>query len=881
MSDLSYHMESESRNGKNYLAVSIHSALKRKYNPENLLSLASASGEKSALEILIRDQAKLAPPPSFERMLVLPDRSFELMKLLGTTGRVFYKGKKIVIDPFSSFELYFEGERQTPKKAQFFPRWALGERSGPLQECEWVFSADPSWILKEGIVRPVKEEVSGKWVRRAAKGILLLEERELLEFLQEADQEIRIVWKTDPSKAVIDPTPFLVLTDRHGGFADLWFDYGAFGKISSHDPSPSSFRNTEAEKGWEKDLLETDFIKKRVERSHFYCPLDKVFKSLTFLLEIGWPVIDASGKRVLRQQQIELNADIFNQKITVRAKIRYGEHDANLEDLFGAFNRREHFVDLSATEVALIDRQEFSEQWGDLAEQEITDEGISFKKNRFGLLESFLTQEKIPLKEEVRQKIVRMMGRSPLQPTLPGKDFQGELFPYQKEGLQWLKFLDEEGLGGLLADEMGLGKTVQVLAFFSQLEIQRPCLIVVPTSLLFNWQREIQKFLPSQLVYRHEGKERVREGEELRQKQIILTSYALLRQDVDLLQDIDYQIIVLDEAQAIKNPDSQISQICYRLKSRTSLAITGTPIENRLDDLFSIFCFLQPDLLGERGQFQSEVQASQLNAQYLSRMKKKIRPFILRRQKQQVAIELPPKLEQMVFVEMTEPQRLVYERWLKSTKQGLLQKVTLDGASSHRLQILEAILRLRQLCAHPWLVEEKKEEDPAKMSSKFERLMSDLQEVVEEKQKVLVYSQFTSMLRLIQTAIQQQGWKFVYLDGSTKNREEVVRQFQEDKEVAIFLISLKAGGVGLNLTAADYVFLYDPWWNEAVERQAIDRAHRLGKTGTVIARRYITALSIEEKLMRLKEHKKSLSHQWLEMDEGTQVSLSELLDLLS
>ena len=253
-----------------------------------------------------------------------------------------------------------------------------------------------------------------------------------------------------------------------------------------------------------------------------------------------------------------------------------------------------------------------------------------------------------------------------------------------------------------------------------------------------------------------------------------------------------------------------------------------------------------------------------------------MRPFILRRKKEQVALQLPPKLEQTIFVEMTDPQREIYERWLKNTKQGLLKKVSLDGASSHRMEILEAILRLRQLCAHPWLVGEQQEEN---VSGKFERVMSDLQEVVEENRKVLVYSQFTKMLRLFESAIKQKGWNYVYLDGSSTNREEIVRKFQEDPHVSIFLISLKAGGVGLILTAADYFFLYDPWCNDAVERHAIDRAHRLGKTGAVIARRYITVLSIEEKILRLKTHKTTLSEQLFE--EGfNQISLDDLLELL-
>lgn len=878
MTDLSYHLENETRSGKKYLAICLLSAAKRKLTKDNLTFQITSSSEKSALELLLKEHAKILPQPPIERLLISADRSFNILKLLGATGRVFYQGKKVFIDPFTSYEIYFEGERLGADEAAFSGHFALEAKSGPLTDCDWVFSADPSWVLKDGMIRPVKEEISGKWVAQAAQPSVL-KGLALTQFLDRAFEEIRIDWKTEQANVLIEPFPFLVLADRHGGFADLWFDYGSFGKVAVHDGFSSSFRNLDMEKSWEKDLLETDFIKKIVEKSHYYCPLDKVAKSLTFLLEIGWTVVDASGRRVLRQKDVDFDIEATDKTIIVKAKVHYGEHEVDLKDLVGAFNRREHFVELSSNTVALIDRQEFTDQWGDLTQQEIVTEGISLKKNQIGLLQPFLEQ---PCREEVREKILRLSQSETGGLAEVGKDFRGELFSYQMEGLNWLKFLGDGEFGGLLADEMGLGKTVQVLAFFSLLKIQKPFLIIVPTSLLFNWQREIEKFLPTLIVYRHEGKDRLRTCEELQEKQMILTSYSLLRIDFDLLQDMDYQLIVLDEAQAIKNPDSQVSQLCCRLNSSMRLAITGTPIENRLEDLWSIFRFLQPDLLGERRQFQSEMQAAELSAKYFSRVKKKIRPFILRRKKEQVSLQLPPKLEQTVFIEMSDSQRQLYERFLQSTKQGLLKKVSLEGAGSHRMEILEAILRLRQICAHPFLVQESQEEDVGAASAKFERLLSDLQEVVGENQKVLVYSQFTTMLKLIEKEVKQKGWKYVYLDGSTKDREGAVRQFQEDPETTIFLISLKAGGVGLNLTAADYVFLYDPWWNEAVERQAIDRAHRLGKIGTVIARRYVTALSIEEKIMKLKEHKTALSENLLETEGGFDpVSLDDLLSLLN
>lgn len=881
MSALTYHLERENLNQKNYLVIRLDGS-KPFANKEALLSLAAAANEKVALEFLLKQHLSVAPKASLNRLYISPERSFEALKLLGVTGKLFYQSKKIVVDPFTSYAFYFEAERQSSDSALVTGYWKTGTQSGFIHACEELFLANPAWVIHQGIVRRIDEDIALKWIRLCASAPQLLNGLALAEFLQEIQGEVSLVWKGELSLASVDPMPQLKLCDRHGGFADLWFDYGHYGTVAFHDLPLASWRNQESEKDWERDLLETDFISKIVESSHYYCPLDKVAKSLTFLLEVGWTILDAQGRKVLRQKQADFDAEISEEKITVRAAVHYDTHQVDLQNLVGAFNRRENFIELSADRVALLDRERFESEWGDLAEQEVTSEGICIKKNRFGLLKAFLEEQKLPGREDLRQQIEKMAHCQPLEAVAPSERFRGTLFPYQREGLQWLQFLREGKFGGLLADEMGLGKTVQVLAFFSLCTISAPCLIVVPTSLLFNWQREMEKFLPDLPVYRHEGKDRLRTQEELSQQQVILVSYALLRQDADIFHGLDYQVIVLDEGQAIKNPDSQIAKICSRLNAQMRLVITGTPIENRLDDLWSLFHFLLPDLLGERRQFQAEMQAAQADRRYLERVKKKLKPFILRRKKEQVALQLPPKLEQTVFVEMNESQREIYERWLQNTRRGLLKKVSLDGAAAHRMEILEAILRLRQLCAHPWLVEERQEEDPAELCPKFERLLTDVQEVVEENRKVLIYSQFTQMLRLIEQSVKQKGWKYVYLDGSTANREQAVKQFQEDPETSLFLISLKAGGVGLNLTAADYVFLYDPWWNEAAERQAIDRAHRLGRKETVIARRYITALSIEEKVMHLKSYKAALSEQLLDSASDLEaVSLEDLLDLLA
>ena len=415
-------------------------------------------------------------------------------------------------------------------------------------------------------------------------------------------------------------------------------------------------------------------------------------------------------------------------------------------------------------------------------------------------------------------------------------------------------FLYRSGFHGLLADEMGLGKTVQVLGFLSQLEINHPILIVMPTSLLFHWKKEVRTFLPHLDVYVHSGSDRL---DSLEGKSLILTSYAILRQDHALFSERYFECVILDEAQMIKNPEAQVSQCAFSLQAKMKLALTGTPVENRWDDLWSLFYFLMPELLGDRKTFSARV----------SLLKKKLRPFILRRTKEAVAKDLPEKIEQTVWVEMEEPQRAFYEEWLKKTKKGLT-------SASKRFEILEAILRLRQICCHPDLVDG----SAAVASAKLERLLLDIETVVQEGRKALIYSQFVSMLSLIKKELQERGIAYVYLDGSSQDREAVVNRFQEDPATPLFLISLKAGGVGLNLTAADYVFLYDPWWNNAVESQAIDRAHRFGRKETVIARRYVVETSIEEKIMHLKAHKAGLSKGLFDFDqEMADLSLDDLL----
>ncbi|MCE5318523.1 MAG: DEAD/DEAH box helicase [Parachlamydia sp.] len=806
-----------------------------------LLRSKATGTHAKAIDFLIRQelsyQAKiLGRKPSenhaFNLCHVAYPQTLEALKLLAATGKLFFGQRELVCDFYAPTEFYYQVDAGTVTgriKAQ--------GQDFDIRECDFLCAGPPHWFIKGIVVKFIQSDVSWTSIRDLLQGKAIdLEDAE-------GPKVVYLGNSREMMKQQKEPVPFLVLKDRSGAFADLWMDYGEK-KIACHELGGKE-RMPEVEKGWERDLLETGFVKKIVGSSHYYCPMEQVAKSLAFLLEVGWKIIDAQGRQVVRQgdAQLAMTADLH-----VRGKIRYGSFEADVTEVVGAFNRRERFVELNNGSVGLMAPFEGLQTLSD--EGEMVEGGIKLTKSRLGsILDQF---ENIQMDASLKDLGERLANFSGIVQALPDKTFLGELRPYQQAGVNWLAFLYEYGFHGILADDMGLGKTVQVLAFLSRLEI-RDILVVVPTSLIFSWRKEIELFLPDAKVTIHHGPERKREL----QPGIMLTTYATLRLDLDLFAQMDLQMLILDEAQAIKNARTQTFQTVCKLRSRFRLSLTGTPLENHLNELWAHFRFLIPDLFGEEKEFANELQAGEADQRYLNRIRKKIRPFILRRKKGEVAKDLPEKIEQVVWVVMEEGQRRVYDQFLSGIRGDLLKKVDSEGMGKCRMEVLEALLRLRQICCHPLLVSSHLEEEVLE-SAKMETLLEDINQVVEEGRKALVYSQFTSMLSLIGKKLKERGIAYAYLDGSTQNREEVVSRFQEDPTLHVFLISLKAGGVGLNLTSADYVFLYDPWWNEAAENQAIDRAHRIGRKETVIAKRYVMVESVEEKMMKLKEHKRSL-----------------------
>jgi superfamily II DNA or RNA helicase len=786
-------------------------------------------------------------------------------------GYLLFNGRLLVIDFYGRVDFHFIVEAESSQKIRVAGRLSSGGHQIPLTECDFIGQGDPPWFIRGISLKFIGADVSWKnlkWLYGSSSiaiSGMTLEGKQKDLFLE--DEHALIIMQGEMHHAC-DIFPILILKDRVGAFADLWIDYGNGNQAPLHDPrlQIGVNRQPELEKSWEKDLLETDYSKKMVDTSHYYSPVDKVSKSLLFLLEVGWQVIDWKGNRVCHQDKIDLQMNSRGKDVLIKGRVHYAEFEADVTAVMGAFNRREKFVQIGSGCVGLLpDTFDQTSLQPLIDEGEIVAEGVSIQHNRLGALSELMSSRpgmNIEVPHSLKELCENLKTFTSIQSVSPGLEFQGGLRPYQQAGLDWLAFLYENNFHGLLADDMGLGKTVQVIALLSILPlameyVSKPHLIVVPTSLLFNWKNELEKFLPSHPAYLHQGANRSQDKGFLIRQKVIITSYATLRIDLPLLEEIAYQTVILDEAQVIKNPHTQVSLAVCRLQARLRLSITGTPIENNLQELWSHFRFLMPDLLGEEPDFAAEVQAAGVDSRYLQRIKRKIKPFILRRKKEEVAKDLPERIEQVIWVEMSPEQLHVYDSFLAGVKSGLLKKVELGGVGKHRIEILEAILRLRQICCHPLLVGTAVRAAEAP-SAKMDALLNDIETVIAEGGKVLVYSQFTSMLQLISRSVQERGWGYAYLDGQTKEREKVVASFQEDPSIPLFLISLKAGGVGLNLTAADYVFLVDPWWNEAVEEQAISRAHRIGRRNTVIARRYVVAESIEEKMMKLKASKRKL-----------------------
>lgn len=468
------------------------------------------------------------------------------------------------------------------------------------------------------------------------------------------------------------------------------------------------------------------------------------------------------------------------------------------------------------------------------------------------------------------------------------KKLNASLRDYQKKGFSWLWFLYEYGLNGILADDMGLGKTIQALTLLQKAKDKhkkQPNLVICPTSVVFNWESEIEKFTPDLSVLKLSGTDRKSNFERIKDYDIVITSYALLRRDIEDLKDYKFRYVILDESQNIKNPESITSKSVKMLNCTHKLALSGTPIENRLEELWSVFDFLMPGFLFDKSEFNHRYVNPIVEKEdkvVEKRLKSQIFPFILRRMKRDVAQDLPDKVENVAYCELTPEQKDFYLEVMDSTKEELFKSIEQNGLEKSRMSIFSALLRLRQICCHPWLYD-KENKKGINESGKFEQLKEMLYEIIQEKHRVLLFSQFVDMLDIIKEWLVSKNIKFEYLTGATKDRQAAVERFNNNDDIPIFLVSLKAGGTGLNLTGADYVIHYDPWWNPAVEDQATDRAYRIGQTKKVFVYRLITKGTVEEKIQKLKQTKRNLVDSVISIDRniGKSLTYQDLEDIFS
>ena len=647
--------------------------------------------------------------------------------------------------------------------------------------------------------------------------------------------------------------------------------------ISKADGLVRLRRNDQEEEEWIQTLEEHHVM--FVKNGQFklkMTPFDWLYQEIPILEAKGY---EFWGEDLLEEYKVKRMAPEYNLMVKsnndwldLKGGIKYGDIQVSFKEILKEVKKEKKFIKLSDGTHGKIPQEWIDnlEMFNGLVDQKgddlrINDFHISVVNSIFGDIDYSEINDKSRKKLDMIKNIEKM----------PHYDvpvsLNGTLREYQKAGYNWMMFLNDYNLGGCLADDMGLGKTIQTLTLLLEqqnLKRKYPAIIIAPTSLMFNWEAEATKFSPSLKVHRHVGPKRGKANQTKFNKfDVILTTYGVLRRDIDDLEKLKFNYVILDESQNIKNPQSQNYKAVKNLNTENKLILTGTPIENNLIELWAQFDFINPGLLGNQTFFKEtfirDIVVNQ-NPKRVEGLKQFINPFILRRTKAQVAKELPEKTETIIFCEMTEEQKKLYEQEKSLYRASLLQKIKKDGVEKSKMKILEALTKLRQICNHPATVFEDYQAESGKLNSLFDML----EDIIAEKHRVLIFSQYVKMLHIISNMLKDSEYKFSYLDGQTKDRQKVVDEFQSDESISVFLISLKAGGVGLNLTAADYVFIIDPWWNPAVEQQAIDRAYRIGQLKNVFVYKLIAKGSVEEKIVKLQDQKKGLVSDIITTDEN-------------
>ena len=631
-----------------------------------------------------------------------------------------------------------------------------------------------------------------------------------------------------------------------------------------------------------------------------YTMLEAVNRNYAEIIESGFilEAVKLEKNYNLKPVNIEISNRVVDDWFDLMAVIKIGEWDIPFTRFKQNILKGIREYELPDASIAILPESWFSKYRNIFEFGKVSDDSLKIHKQHFSLLSEILDDKEFKGYEQFEKLLIP--EKLPALATPAG--LKCLMREYQGEGLNWLFWLQSSGLGGCLADDMGLGKTIQTLALLqhnnetlkpqirpekkeSGILFKEPArkftsLIIVPASLIYNWENEIKRFVPDMKVHTYKGIQRKKTTSYFEYFDIIISSYHTIRQDIDLISSYQFHYIILDESQVIKNPASMIYKSIIQLKSEFKLVLTGTPIENSLTDLWTQLNFVNPGLLGNLSFFRREYAKpieKEKDDNKEIKLKQLIKPFILRRTKEMVASDLPPVTEQTVYCNMTEEQEKLYDEEKSSVRNSILKNIELTGIEKSAIVVLQGLMKLRQLSNHPVMAYE----DYQAGSGKFETVLRDIENVVTEGHKILIFSSFVMHLKLFAEALEKKNIRFSMLTGASINREKIVNSFQNDNSNKVFLISLKAGGVGLNLTAADYVFILDPWWNPASEMQAMNRAHRIGQDKNVFVYRYISTGTLEEKIVRLQARKSKLAESFVQSSNPLKdIDINQILEII-
>jgi non-specific serine/threonine protein kinase len=783
-----------------------------------------------------------------------------------------------------------------------------------------VIQTSPTWILADRCLFKLENQVGIELINQfkeiselfvPSSGELAFWDKYLLELARRMPLEGNAVsWETISA----EPVSRLYLSDSNGelqvqlrfGYGEMEVKYDMGFPAENLQRKPDQFtlvrilRQPEAEKSAYDPLPSVAFRLKRAPlpaqpglfrlRARVH-PVDFLLNTLPHIKNAGYEIYGEEQLKIARvnRNKATISFDVSSEIdwFDLKAVVNFGKLEVKFNEIRRAMRKRERYIKLADGSIGEIPEDWFEQYKVLFALGETSGDSLRFSHHHLVIIDQVLAsadKSTFDVEFNERREKLRALGgnfKGIASKELP-EFFYGEMRPYQKAGYDWLHFLHGIEFGGCLADDMGLGKTIQALAFLLSLyqgvtsdsSPKQASLLVVPRSLLVNWQREAARFTPRLRILEFFQTDRPKDPLAFSQVDLVLTTYGIMLRDIQTLHRYTFYYAILDESQAIKNPLSQTARAAHLLQAEHRLVLTGTPIENSTSELWSQFHFLNPGLLGNLKYFKKEFSSpiekkgDENTVQVLRRM---VYPFIMRRTKDQVAPELPPRTERILYSDMDSAQSKLYNRtrdYFRGLLLGMLEKESLDKS---RMKILEGLLRLRQIANHPLLFDEKFRGS----SGKFELLMDTLETLRVEGHKALVFSQFVQMLKLVRMELDQRNIVYTYLDGHTRDRQAQIDTFQSDLSIPFFLISLKAGGLGLNLTAADYVIHIDPWWNPAVETQASDRTHRIGQEKPVFIFKLIARDTVEEKILVLQERKKNLVDQIITTESAFFKSLTK------